>query len=324
MKVLITGASGFIGQKLTSALLAQSSSLSLSSLILTDLTAPPIPTVPGQAVHVTCTPCDLTCAGQVLDLLLARDTSHIFLLHGLMSSGSEANFDLGLTVNFATNLALLQSIRSASPGAKVIFASSLAVFGGLVPSLRDVTEETMPTPASSYGMEKMLCEYLINDMSRRGYIDGLTLRFPTVVFRPGLPSAAASSFVSGIVREPLLGRRTTLPVGRELEVWICSVRTVVENLIRAATTVKLEGIRRQVNLPGVTVTVGDILDAMSKVGGAKRMELVDELKDESVERIVGSWPTHFDTSLAQQLGFKDDDGVETAIREFVQDERIVL
>jgi len=307
MKALITGASGFIGQRLTSALLAQSSSLSLSSLTLTDLTAPPTPptpptTVAGQTVHVISTPCDLTCASaeRVLDLL-TRDTSHIFLLHGLMSSGSEANFDLGLTVNFATNLALLQSIRSVSPGAKVIFASSLAVFGDLVPSLlRDVTEETMPTPASSYGMEKMLCEYLINDMSRRGYIDGLSLRFPTVVFRPGPPSAAASSFVSGIVREPLLGRRTTLPVGRELEVWICSVRTVVENLIRAATTVKLEGIRRQVNLPGVTVTVGDILDAVGKIGGAQRMELVDEQKDETVEKIVGSWPTRFDTSLAQQ------------------------
>jgi len=160
-------------------------------------------------------------------------------------------------------------------------------------------------------------------MSRRGYIDGVTLRFPTIVFRPGPPSAAASSFVSGIVREPLLGRTTTLPVGRGLEVWICSVRTVVENVIRAAT-IKVGGVKRQVNLPGVTVTVGDILDAVRRVGGAERIKLVEEQKDEGVERIVGSWPTRFDTSLAQQLGFKEDDGVETAIREFVQDEHIVL
>lgn len=180
----------------------------------------------------------------------------------------------------------------------------------------------MPLPGSSYGAEKLICEILLNDFSRRGLIDGRIVRLPTIIVRPGAPSGAASSFCSGIIREPLAGKISTLPVSRDLELWVCSTRTIIKNLI-IAKTIEEERFKGQqsrvVNLPGITVTVEEMLEALKKVGGEEALGLVVEDKNIEVERIVGSWPSRFDTGLARSLGFVGDGSLEVAVKEYVED-----
>lgn len=184
-----------------------------------------------------------------------------------------------------------------------------------------MTESTMPVPGSSYGAQKLICETLLNDYSRRGLIDGRILRLPTIVVRPGKPSGAASSFFSGIVREPLRGEKSQLPVAKSLEVWVCSTRTVVKNLVLARDVPKERfcGGSRIVNLPGITVTVEQILQALKDVGGEKALSLVEDRKDPAVEKIVLSWPTRFNTIRARDIGFVEDGPIGRTIREYVED-----
>lgn len=170
---------------------------------------------------------------------------------------------------------------------------------------------------------KQLCEYLINDYSRRNFIDGRILRFPTIVVRPGVPSGAASSFVSGIIREPLNNQLSVLPVSKELCLWVCSPRTLIANIMHSVSIpAESFGATRRVNVPGISVTVGEILDALARVAGEDKLMLIEETRDESVERIVGSWPAKFDISRALELGFQKDGPFDDAIREYIEDQRI--
>lgn len=197
-----------------------------------------------------------------------------------------------------------------------VFPSSLAVYGPSSPG--DVTsEKTCPLPQSSYGAQKLMAETYLNDFSRRGLLDGRIVRLPTVIVRPGAPSAAASSFASGIVREPLKGERSVLPVARSLEMWVCSPKTVVRNLVLVKDVPKEKfGISRTVNLPGITVTVQQILDALEAVGGTPATSLVDETPDAKVEAIVGSWPAKFDISRAEALGMQGDVSLVETVQTF--------
>jgi len=237
-----------------------------------------------------------------------------------MSGAAEANLDLGLRVNIDSTRLILDILRNTIPGIRVIFPSSLAVFGpsnGLT-----VTESTMPLPGSSYGAEKLICEILLNDFSRRGLIDGRIVRLPTIIVRPGAPSGAASSFCSGIIREPLAGKKSDLPVKKDLELWVCSTRTIIKNLIIAKDLPqeKFQGRpTRVVNLPGITVTVEQMLQSLKEVGGEKALALVEEKHDAAVEKIVGNWPYRFDTSLAEQLGFVADGALDKTLREYIED-----
>lgn len=235
-----------------------------------------------------------------------------------MSSAAEANLSLGLRVNFDSTRMVLDILRRVKPGIKVIYSSACAVFG---PSEgKVVTELTMPLPGSSYGAQKLMCETLLNDFSRRSLIDGRILRLPTIIVRPGKPSGAASSFVSSIIREPLRGEKSQLPVAKSLEVWVCSTRTAVKNLIIARDIPKENfGGSRVVNLPGITVTVEQMLQALKDVGGAKALSFVEEKKDPVVEKIVLSWPTRFDTTRAKGLGFIEDGPLERTVAEYVED-----
>ncbi|EUC35024.1 hypothetical protein COCCADRAFT_35369 [Bipolaris zeicola 26-R-13] len=316
MKILITGASGFVGQILAHHLLATNTA---THLILADLHEPPSPNPSSQ--NITCTAADLTSPSACTSLI-AQNPDAAYILHGIMSSGSEANLDLGLSVNFESVRTLLDTIRAQRPGIKVIFTSSCAVYGRA--AVANVATETdiVAMPESSYGTQKLMIEFLINDYSRRGLIDGRTVRLPTVFVRAGAPTAAASSFVSGIVREPVKGVAAELPVDPSIGIWLTSPRTLAANLVHAVKVpAEAFGHFRQVLLPGYTATSGEILEALEKVAGRETRALVTEKRDEATERIVLSWPAKYDTSRAKELGFSEDVGLEQTIRDFIEGEK---
>lgn len=312
--IVITGAGGFIGQELATALL--SSQLN-THLVLADVFTPPTPK--DYPSRVTCSQADLTKPQAVKDLLSSRQWHACYLLHGIMSGGSEANLDLGLAVNLDSHRYVLDYLRKNQAGVKVVFPSSLAIYGPPTTLGDTVSESTIPIPQSSYGAEKLIIETLVNDFSRRGLIDGRVVRLPTVIVRPGAPSAAASSFASGIVREPLQGLTSQLPVSRDLEMWVCSPKTVVRNLVAIKDVPKdlFDAKRgRVVNFPGQTVKVGDILNALASVRGETALELIEEKRDPKVEAIVASWPARFDISLAKRLGMASDITLEEEVQSF--------
>ncbi|KAF2127683.1 NAD-dependent epimerase/dehydratase-like protein [Dothidotthia symphoricarpi CBS 119687] len=311
MKILITGAGGFVGQILAKKLVETNSS---HSLILVDIREPPNPTTSS---NVQCVGADLT-DGSACESLISQSPDAVYILHGIMSSGAEADLEFGLKVNFESVRQLLDTIRVKRPGIKVVFTSSCAVFGRK--AVQDVATETdvVPMPESSYGTQKLMIEFLLNDYSRRGLIDGRVVRLPTVFVRAGAPTAAASSFVSGIVREPIHGEQSILPVDPEIGIWLCSPRTLAANLTHAIEIpAEKFGHFRQVLLPGYTATSGEILDALEKVAGKEVRDRVKVEKDEKVQRIVLSWPGKYDTSRAKELGFVEDVGLEQTIRDFI-------
>jgi nucleoside-diphosphate-sugar epimerase len=319
MRVLITGAGGFVGQTLASKLISTTPS---AELILADVQTPKNPTPQSRNV-VDCIQADLTDPAACGKLIEMAAPDAVYILHGIMSSGSEANLELGLQVNFDSVRCLLDTIRVKKPdGTKVIFTSSCAVFGRA--AVKEVANEMdiVPMPESSYGTQKLMIEYLINDYSRRGLIDGRVVRLPTVFVRAGAPTAAASSFVSGIVREPVNGQESVLPVDSTLGIWLCSPRTLAHNLVHAMQVPAEDfGHFRTVLLPGYTATSGEILDALETIAGKKTRGLVKEKRDETIQRIVLSWPAKYDTSRAKSLGFADDVGLEQTIKDFIQSEK---
>jgi len=310
--ILITGGAGFVGQQLAEALLAADPSV---RLLLTDIVEPPAPTN-DTARRAECVKADLSSAATVTSLL-SRPFSAAYILHGIMSSGSEANLELGYQVNLDSVRRVLDHLRTTQPGLVVVFTSSTAVYGP--PATPDYlyTEHTLPRPQSSYGTQKYMTECLLNDYSRRGLLDGRIVRLPTITVRAGAPTAAASSFASAILREPLQGLPCVLPVRADLKLWICSPRTVVANLVRAKDVPKSKfGLSRTVNLPGLTVSVREMLDALREVGGEAARALVEEKRDEATERIVESWPTAFETGLAKGMGYEDDVSLIENVRLF--------
>lgn len=318
MEILITGAGGFIGQALAKELLLDSQ---ISSIILTDVIKPPVP-VTNSVAKITPLASDLTSLANCQELCTTSPFTHVYLLHGIMSGAAEANLELGLKVNVDSIRYMMDTLRTIRPGLRVIFPSSLAVFGLVLKG--KVTEATMPLPQSSYGAQKQIGETLLNDYSRRGLLDGRIVRLPTIIVRPGKPSGAASSFCSGIIREPLNGEESILPVPRSLKLWVCSTRTVIKNLV-VARDVSTEaynsvaGGSRIVNLPGITVTVKEMLDALQEVGGQKARDLVKEIPDSAVEQIVGSWPAEFDITRAVHLGFQCDGNLKRTLKEYLED-----
>lgn len=235
-----------------------------------------------------------------------------------MSSGAEANFDLGMKANFDATRTLLEALRATCPGVRVIYASSQAVYGS---SARlPVTEAQLPLPETSYGAEKMMCEYLINDYTRRGFINGLSLRFPTVSVRPGKPTAAASSFLSGMIREPMAGVKCVIPLtDRSWRHWLCSPRTLVRNLIFAATMDlnALPNFDRALNHPGIGVSLQDMRDSLARVGGEHLLELLEERDEPVLKKILYSWPAEFDNTKAVALGFEQDASFDDNVRDYM-------
>ncbi|KAF7846329.1 hypothetical protein BT93_L4531 [Corymbia citriodora subsp. variegata] len=312
MKILVTGAGGFLGQFLARALLADPS----HTLVLTDLIDTPIPKGSQNAQNATVVKGDLI---ENLDKVVTPDLGAVYIFHGIMSSGSETNFDLGMKINLEYTRTLLEKIRHTCPKARVIYASSQAVYGRPFPEV--ITEDVFPSPEGSYGTEKLMCECLINDYTRRGFLDGMSLRFPTVSVRPGAPSQAASSFISGIIREPLADQECVVPLtDRSFPSWVCSPRTLINNLLHALKVPSdaLPSHKRTINAPGLMATVQDMRDALAKVAGEDKLKYIKEVDDEDTGRILRSWAYNFDNSLAYKLGYKADTSFEQAVREYIE------
>ncbi|CAO2654701.1 Nn.00g114340.m01.CDS01 [Neocucurbitaria sp. VM-36] len=237
-----------------------------------------------------------------------------------MSSGAEADFDLGMRANFDSTRALLEAIRMICPGAKVIYASSQAVYNNSV--TLPVTESQMPRPETSYGAEKMMCEYLITEYTRRGFINGISIRFPTVSVRPGKPTAAANSFLSGMIREPMNGIKWVITLeDKQWRHWLCSPRILVQNLIYAATRFDLDRLARSdrsLNFPGIGVSVQDMMYSLAKVGGEDKLDLLEMKEEPTLKKILDSWPADFDNRKALDLEFVRDTGFEQIVRDYAQ------
>ncbi|HDX8435811.1 TPA: SDR family oxidoreductase [Aeromonas dhakensis] len=306
MQIIITGGGGFLGQKLARALLH--SSLPFSELLLVDIQEPPALADP----RVRCLQADLTAPG-VAESLINERTTVVYHLAAIVSSHAEQDFDLGWQVNLDTTRSLLEACRHTRPGIRFIFTSSLAVYGGPLPEL--VNDGTALTPTSSYGAQKAMGELLVNDYSRKGYVDGLALRLPTICVRPGKPNRAASSFVSSIIREPLQGEHVLCPVSPKLRLWLSSPATVVANFLLAATLPR--GDNRSINLPGISVTVGEMLTALTQTGGQAARDRVQFAADPAIERIVASWPGRIDNQRASALGFMADRTFAEIIDSFI-------
>lgn len=312
MQALITGGAGFLGLRLARSLLARTD---VTGVVLADRTAPAGPAPDPRVAAV---------AGDIaeeadLRRMLHPGITHVYHLAAVVSGQAEADFDLGMRVNLDASRRLLDACRALPRPPTFVFASSLAVFGG---SLTDVvSEQTAPLPQSSYGTQKAMGELLVGDYTRRGFIDGRVLRLPTVCVRPGAPNRAASSFVSGIIREPLRGQAAICPVSADLRLWLGSPKTAVENLERAGQVPAANlGDRRVIHAPGLSVTVAEMIQALERVAGPEPAARIAWRRDPEVERIVASWPGRLDASRALALGFSQDRDFESVVRQFLQDD----
>lgn len=308
MHVVVTGGAGFLGQRLAHKLLQDSR---LQSLALADIVAPPGP----KDERVRLIQADLT-APQAAKDLIASETTVVYHLAAVVSGQAETHFDLGMAVNCDGTRYLLEAVRQQAPGAMFIFASSLAVFGGDLPAV--ISDSTAVMPQSSYGTQKAVSELWVNDYSRKGFLDGRVLRLPTVCVRPGKPNAAASSFASSIIREPVNGEAAICPVDPDLRLWLSSPNAVVNNLVSAqAVDAERLGFTRTVNLPGITVSVAEMIESLKQVVGTETADRISYEPDETISKIVASWPSEFEVSRAVDLGFVGDRNFDDIVRAFV-------
>lgn len=318
MQITILGGGGFLGRKLAQRLAADGAlgGAAVTGLTLFDLVAP----APLAA------PFPVRClAGNIADVEAVKaavppGTDVVVHLAAVVSAQAEADFDLGLTVNLHGTLAVLQACRALPTPPRVVFTSSVASFSGGQGARLD--DDARQLPGNSYGAEKAAAELLLQDASRKGFLDVVSLRLPTVIIRPGRPNKAASSFVSAILREPLLGLDTELPVPEEFAVWICSPRRAVEWFLHAMTmdTGPL-GLDRGINPPGRSATVGKMLTALEAVAGPEARARVKHVPDTAIEAIVGTWPASFTAERARRLhGFSEQESLEEIIQGFIEDD----
>lgn len=317
MRVLIIGGGGFLGRKLAAALAAKAElrGQPIGELMLADIAAPqplsaPFP-VRGVAV-------DIAERAQV-ESLFESPPDVVFHLAAIVSGQAEAEFDTGVRINLFGSYNVFDAARALGTCPLVVFTSSVAVYGGDLPE--PITDHTLLNPQTSYGAQKAASELLLNDFSRKGYIDGRGLRLPTVTIRPGRPNKAASSFVSSIFREPLQGEQAICPVAPDYPVWISAPRNTVANLVHAAELqADAFGKDRCLGLPGITTTIGEMVEAMRNVAGDEPVNRIRWQRDPVIESIVGGWKANFDVRRARALGFVAEKSFEDNVRWFLEDD----
>jgi D-erythronate 2-dehydrogenase len=334
MNIIITGGAGFLGVRLARTLLAKGS-LSLNGqaarriarITLADRAPPPDDLVADQRIEVV--------TGDLNDLLMPQsvaqrpnliaaraDTAVVFHLAAAVSGECEADFDLGMRSNFAATHALLEACRALKTQPMLVFASSLAVFGQtpLLPLPEIVTDTTLPTPQSSYGIQKLIGEHMVADFGRKGFIHARNVRLMTVSVRPGKPNGAASSFFSGMIREPLAGFTSVVPVAASTQVALSSPGRTIDGLIRAAEASSQDwGPLTAMNLPAMTTSVGAMAEALKLIGGSKSHSLLQWQSDPVIERIVATWPTRVASARANALGLHADTSFESVVRAYISE-----
>lgn len=319
MNILITGGGGFLGFRLAKTLLArgQLGGRKISSMTLLDGAFPP---AVKDLKNVKAVTGDVSDA-KTIESVCTPDTDAVFHLAAVVSGAAEADFDLGMRVNYKGMELLLAQMRKCSKPPRMVYTSSVAAFGGTLPAVLD--DSTIANPQTSYGAQKVIGEYLVTDYSRKGFLDGRSLRLPTIVVRAGKANAAASSFASAVIREPLNGITYECPVGPETGVWLLSPGKVVDAFIHAwELPAEAWGTQRWLNLPGITASVADMVEAMRKVAGEAAAKRVTYKGDARIQAIVKTWPVNFRTPRALEMGFKPDADVESVIRQYVADEKI--
>ena len=326
MRILITGGCGFLGIKLAKALLQTGSlcingaSQPIKRLVLTDLVPPPAELLQDERVQFI--------GGNLRTLLthdkaMLSDIQVIFHLAAAVSGECEANFDLGMSSNLDTTCDLLEACRASQHIPTVVFASSVAVFSCRPGQSWDgviVDDDTLPTPQSSYGIQKYIGEQLMADFGRKGFIHARTVRLMTVSVRPGKPNGAASGFLSGMIREPLAGIKATVPVAAETPVALSSPSRSIEGLIKAAEASDAAwGFLTAMNLPSVQVTVGEMAMALQRLAGKQTADYLEWKIDPAIVKIVNSWPGEIAYSRASQLGLTPDPSFDSIIQQYINE-----
>jgi nucleoside-diphosphate-sugar epimerase len=318
MKILVIGAAGMIGRKFCEALAKRPTigDKPVDELTMADAITPEAPV--GAPFSVRTLSADIAQVS-VAETLLANRPEIIYHLAAVVSGEAEADFDKGYRVNLGGIQHLFEAIRGAQYRPRVVFASSIAVFGSPFPET--IPQDFAPAPLTSYGTQKAIGELLLADFSRRGFFDGIGIRFPTICVRPGKPNKAASSFFSGIIREPLKGEPAVLPVTEEVRHWFASPRAAVNFLFHAgALDLNQLGSHRTLTMPGLSATVGEMIASLEKVAGTECVKLIQREPDPSIQRIVDGWAQRLDASRAQALGFRAETSFQEIIEIHVEDE----
>jgi nucleoside-diphosphate-sugar epimerase len=314
MRIVVTGGLGFIGTALARRLAERAD---VEELVLFDAPAAADPPA-DLAARAQIVRGDIRDADLVRDLLQGSGVS-VFHLASVVSAQGERDFDLALTVNLDGCRNVLEACRALGDRPRLVFASTLAVYGGSAMP-ETVTDTTKPTPETTYGTTKAICELLVNDYTRKGFVDGRTARLPTVIVRPGVPNPAASAFASAVFREPLAGRDYVLPVGPDTRVPVIGARTVVECLIRLRD---LEpnalGDDRAVMLPSISVTVAEMIEALARAARDREAGRIELRPDPEIERIVRTWPQYASAERALALRLPLDPSLDDIVREYLAD-----
>ncbi|SFR42396.1 D-erythronate dehydrogenase [Litoreibacter janthinus] len=318
MRALILGGGGMVGQKLARHIAVHGLDGQQVKLTLHDIAFPPAPIAGAEQINGS-----IADAGTP-EALAKTKPDVIFHLASIVSGEAEADFAKGWAVNMHPTWALLEALRAeheADPSyrPRIVFTSSIAVFGGPYPD--KISDTFLSAPQTSYGAQKSICETMISDFSRKGFVDGISIRLPTICVRPGKPNAAASSFFSGIIREPLNGQEALLPVADTTRHWHASPRSATGFLTHAATldTDRLEG-RRALNLPGVSCTVAEQIEALRELAGNDVVKLIKPKPDPVIQKIVEGWPRNFEPERALALGFKAESSFKEIIQVYLDDD----